>query len=371
MSNFYAVLKGRVPGIYTDWNECKKQTDGFSGPVFRKFPTRGEAEKFLKLDPARSYPSASAAKPLPPKEKTKKVHLIGFVRAAFNMAIKIFRVSEETMEKIAQAIWDDLENADEGDPKIFRDVLQEYLPLPDCLYRQSLYTFLDENLGYGQCIDLFRTAYIKDGGKQIRKEKNQKPAEIVFDDSEGEDEDDGVGDQEKEKEKEEEGDQPSSCIDLTSILYSDGAHNKVTGDEAWGSVVNKNEQDIMSDYIHLFPDMKTKVEDLPVGTRRIIVAKFNDVASQQINGAELLALVAALRAAIFSKGKVKIIRCDSKLMTDYWSRNLKADSRAKMDLRKAKYVDELICLRKEFEKMGGVIEKISGDDNPADCGWHK
>lgn len=366
MSNFYAVLKGRVPGIYTDWGECKKQTEGFSGPVFRKFPTRGEAEKFLKLDPARSYPSASAAKPLPPKEKEKKVHLIGFVRAAFNMVIKIFRVSEETMEKIAQAMWDDLENAEEEDPKIFRNVLQEYLPLPDCLYRQSLGTFLDEqaknNLGYGQCIDLFRTAYIKDGGKPIRKEKNQprekQQAEIVFDE------------EEVEVEEKEDPRRLNNCAQITPIIYTDGAHNKVTGDEAWGSVVNKKEQDLIKDYNHLFPDMITKSEDLPVGTRTVIVAKFNDVASQQINGAELLALVAGLRLAIFSKGEVKIVRCDSKLMTEYWSRNLKADSRAKMDPRKAKYVDELIRLRKEFEKMGGVIEKISGDDNLSDLGFH-
>lgn len=362
MSNFYAVLKGRVPGVYTDWNECKKQTEGFSGPVFRKFPSREEAEKFLKLDPARSYPSASVAKPLLPKEKTKKVHLVEFVRSAFNMAIKIFRVSEETIEKIAQAMWNDLENADETDPKIFRNVLQEYLPLPDCLYCQSLEKFLDEqvknNLGYRQCIDLFRIAYIKDGGRQIRKEKNQ-PAEIVFDEEE-----------EYEEVEDEEKDLNTRCVDLTTILYTDGAHNKVTGNEAWGSAVNKKGQDIINDYLHLFPDMTTKMENLPVGTRRIIVAKFNDVASQQINGAELLALVAGLRAAIFSKGQVKVIKCDSNLMTEYWSRNLKADSRAKMDPRKAKYVDELICLRKEFEKIGGVIEKISGDDNKSDLGYH-
>lgn len=72
-----------------------------------------------------------------------------------------------------------------------------------------------------------------------------------------------------------------------------------------------------------------------------------------------------------SKGSpVKIIKCDSKLMTEYWSKYLKPESRAKMDPRKAKYVDELIDLRKKFEKTGGVIEKISGDDNFSDLGWH-
>ena len=165
-------------------------------------------------------------------------------------------------------------------------------------------------------------------------------------------------------------DEEKKLDNLTRIIYTDGAHNKVTGHEAWGSVVNENKKDIINDYHHLFPDMNTEIRDLPVGTRRIIVAKFNDVSSQQINGAELLALVAGLRVAMFSGSLVKIVRCDSKLLTEYWSRNLKADSRKKMDPRKAKYVDELISLRKDFEKIGGVIEKISGDDNLSDLGWH-
>ena len=44
----YAVHKGRKPGIYTTWEECKKQIDGFSGPIYKKFDNRTGAELFLK-----------------------------------------------------------------------------------------------------------------------------------------------------------------------------------------------------------------------------------------------------------------------------------------------------------------------------------
>jgi ribonuclease HI len=44
---FYAVHKGKQRGIYTDWNECKKNIFGVRHPVFKKFNTKEEAEHFL------------------------------------------------------------------------------------------------------------------------------------------------------------------------------------------------------------------------------------------------------------------------------------------------------------------------------------
>lgn len=44
---YYAVAKGRSPGIYTNWNEAKKQVDGFKRPVYKKFDTRAEAQNFM------------------------------------------------------------------------------------------------------------------------------------------------------------------------------------------------------------------------------------------------------------------------------------------------------------------------------------
>lgn len=44
---FYAVKKGRIPGIYKSWDECKKMVDGYSGPVYKSFKTLAEAEAFM------------------------------------------------------------------------------------------------------------------------------------------------------------------------------------------------------------------------------------------------------------------------------------------------------------------------------------
>lgn len=43
-SKFYVVWAGRETGIFTDWNTCKKQVDGFNGARYKSFLTREEAE---------------------------------------------------------------------------------------------------------------------------------------------------------------------------------------------------------------------------------------------------------------------------------------------------------------------------------------
>ncbi|KAK7533839.1 RNase H domain-containing protein [Phyllosticta citribraziliensis] len=48
VTKFYAVQNGRVPGVYTDWASCQKQTTGFYGAKFKSFATRAEADTFAK-----------------------------------------------------------------------------------------------------------------------------------------------------------------------------------------------------------------------------------------------------------------------------------------------------------------------------------
>ena len=43
-NTIYAVRRGRCPGLYRTWADCKKQTSGFSGCEFRKFKLSNEAE---------------------------------------------------------------------------------------------------------------------------------------------------------------------------------------------------------------------------------------------------------------------------------------------------------------------------------------
>ena len=47
---FYAVRKGRNPGIYTTWDECSAQVIGCAGAVYKSFPTLEEAEAFIAVD---------------------------------------------------------------------------------------------------------------------------------------------------------------------------------------------------------------------------------------------------------------------------------------------------------------------------------
>lgn len=45
---YYAIHKGRQIGIFTDWVTCKKNTEGFNKPVFKKFFNKKDAEEFVK-----------------------------------------------------------------------------------------------------------------------------------------------------------------------------------------------------------------------------------------------------------------------------------------------------------------------------------
>jgi len=45
---YYAVARGRKPGIYRNWPDAQAQVSGFNGALYRGFPTLAEAEEWLK-----------------------------------------------------------------------------------------------------------------------------------------------------------------------------------------------------------------------------------------------------------------------------------------------------------------------------------
>ena len=47
---FYAVKKGRVPGVYRTWDDAKKQVDGFSGAEYKSFENITDATDYLGLN---------------------------------------------------------------------------------------------------------------------------------------------------------------------------------------------------------------------------------------------------------------------------------------------------------------------------------
>lgn len=45
----YAVKNGRMPGIYSTWDECKMQVDKFPGAQYKSFNNRPDAEAYLGI----------------------------------------------------------------------------------------------------------------------------------------------------------------------------------------------------------------------------------------------------------------------------------------------------------------------------------
>lgn len=45
---YYAVRAGRAPGIYGSWTECKEQTAGYPGAIFKSFTDREAAEQYMQ-----------------------------------------------------------------------------------------------------------------------------------------------------------------------------------------------------------------------------------------------------------------------------------------------------------------------------------
>lgn len=85
------------------------------------------------------------------------------------------------------------------------------------------------------------------------------------------------------------------------------------------------------------------------------------------NYGELLACKYALDLAL--QEGVKKIFGDSKIIIDYWSRGrIKAEGIAPETRSLAFAVKKL---RDTYEEKGGEILRISGDDNPADLGFHR
>jgi ribonuclease HI len=92
-----------------------------------------------------------------------------------------------------------------------------------------------------------------------------------------------------------------------------------------------------------------------------------DNAEATNNYGELLALRYALDIA--RAEKVKKIFGDSKLVIEYWSQwRIK---RKDLPDETVTLADEVSHSREAFEKTGGSVERISGDFNPADLGFHR
>lgn len=58
--NFYAVRKGKTPGIYLTWEDCRSQISGFSGAEYKGFESLEEAGAFLQQSGGGETPAGRA-----------------------------------------------------------------------------------------------------------------------------------------------------------------------------------------------------------------------------------------------------------------------------------------------------------------------
>lgn len=80
---FYAVKKGKVPGIYTSWAKCEKQLDGYKDAYVKSFDTEEEAKTFMNTN---HKAQGSQSRP----QKTGNTHAIAYVDGSYNNSTRSY-----------------------------------------------------------------------------------------------------------------------------------------------------------------------------------------------------------------------------------------------------------------------------------------
>jgi ribonuclease HI len=139
-------------------------------------------------------------------------------------------------------------------------------------------------------------------------------------------------------------------VELVKGIYFDAGTGRGDGTEV--KVTDESEKSLLSEFLE--SDKITKYDTYHLGKN------FTN------NFGELSGLFFDLNIAI--KNNIKIVFGDSKLVLDYWSNCIyKKD----LPLHTIDLIKKVMPLRKKFEDLGGKLEFISGDLNPADLGFHK
>lgn len=80
---YYAVHRGREPGVYDTWDEAKRQVEGFPDAVYKKFGDRPRAEAFVRCGlPTRTSDNQASASSSRRVLPTRAADLRRFVCAA-------------------------------------------------------------------------------------------------------------------------------------------------------------------------------------------------------------------------------------------------------------------------------------------------
>ncbi len=81
---FYAVRKGKVPGIYSSWDACKRMVDGYPGAIYKSFKSKKEAEDFVAGGASVAQSTAQT------ESVTETTTDYAFVDGSFNIATGVY-----------------------------------------------------------------------------------------------------------------------------------------------------------------------------------------------------------------------------------------------------------------------------------------
>jgi ribonuclease HI len=93
VSKVYAVKKGRTPGIYHSWRQCKAMVDGYPGAVYKSFATVADAEAFVHgtVQPEGTVHTEKSTGIQQGLEHTEELPAVyAFVDGSFNSAQKCY-----------------------------------------------------------------------------------------------------------------------------------------------------------------------------------------------------------------------------------------------------------------------------------------
>ncbi len=87
---FYAVKQGRKTGLFTTWDDCKAQVQGYSGAVYKSFSTLQEAQQYLwgetnGAEASAKQQTAEAAEPMPAEGE-----MVAYVDGSFHLQKRMF-----------------------------------------------------------------------------------------------------------------------------------------------------------------------------------------------------------------------------------------------------------------------------------------
>lgn len=89
---FYVVWEGKRLGVYSNWDACKEQIEGFSGARYKSFPTQEQAQQAFELGYETYKKQEPQLTQIPASVKTKIGYPQGAyicVDAAFNGRTKV------------------------------------------------------------------------------------------------------------------------------------------------------------------------------------------------------------------------------------------------------------------------------------------